>query len=115
MSIEVDLLRNEQAQKRLVGQVLPGEIATFSDYSQDSRSIIAVACYPDDSGGEVYYFANDGFREDAHFRAIDPEYFTDQNRLATISAGGTYERDVVTPERRIGRLFISHMLADQEG
>lgn len=112
MSISVDFSTPEQGNKILLPPVTPGEIETISDYSQDSRSIIAITCYQQDDGGAVHFFPDEYFTEANPTHKIEPENLHAENRLAIITFGGKFERDIITIDRKKGHLVLQHILAN---
>lgn len=112
MSISVEISFLEQGNKLLLPPVTPGEIITMSDYSQNNRSVIAITCHSDDDGGEVHVFSNEDLPENNQSRIIYPENLHPENRLAVITAGGKYERDIVTSARKKGHLVLQHILGN---
>lgn len=113
MTIEVAMQRrpgnNENDDKIVLGHIVPGEIATFSDYQGNVRQVVSVHCRPDDSCGEVYAFANPGYIEGQDIRLIPWTDYRGQTAEAIIPSGGNYERDVMAESRRISHLIFTHM------
>lgn len=91
-----------------IGTVPPGELGSFSDFSDGTRKTLVVHCREDNMGGEVYCMTEDAFEESLRYRAIPLHLFTEENLEAVIEQGETYERDIVTRLRQFGRLILSH-------
>ena len=111
MSIEVSMLLAEMSVAVPLQPIRAGQIATMSDYSLNSASILTAHCFEDDSGGEFYYFPNDGFAEDPRLRAADLSCYTPETKLAVIGRGGRFEHDILTSSRRAARLIFQHVVA----
>jgi hypothetical protein len=113
MTIEVSLKRANENVEVEIGQIVPGQIITFSDFSESVRKIISVYCLPDDTGGEVYVTGSEPLGETSTLRAMPPEAYLGQEPEATIGYGGNYERDIVMETRHAARIIFQHIPATQ--
>lgn len=110
MTIEVGFVPEGSDVKVVVGEIALGCYGTFSDYSAGgNRTVISAFCRDDDSGGEVFAFDNEGFPEVGPWRVLPAEVHAEQNRVAVISRGDSYERDITTETRKKGRLILTHL------
>lgn len=111
MTIEIATLPEPENRttKNVLGYVVPGEIATFSDFGSGERQTVSVYCFPDDSGGEVYSFANPGYAQVRDFRIVSLWDYLSQTPEAVITTGGNYERDITTEARQVGHVLFTHI------
>lgn len=109
MTIEVGVIPEAVGEKRVLGEIVPGEFISLSDFSDNSWRVLSIICNPDNKGGLVYSFDNEGFAQTDLLRGIPLEAYTDENLEATIGFGKTYEREVITEARDKARLILTHM------
>lgn len=88
--------------------IVPGEVVTMTDHGQAEPYLLAVQCFGDDSGGDVYHFPDDGSPSTPQIRLVDPENFSRNSLVAAIGRGGRYERDIITKTHHAARLIFTH-------
>ncbi len=116
MTIEVAFQRNveDEASRRVLGHIQPGAMGSFSDFSSGERHVVVVGCHPDDSGGEVYDFANPSHVDIGRARIITAEAFLHQGPDEVIDMGGSHERDIQLESGHIGHIVFTHMPAEAD-
>lgn len=108
MSLEVGLRAEGTEDVVQLGVIVPGEIGSFSDYSNNSRELISAMCLPNDRGGLVYRFNHEDFPETPRIRVVPLDMYTDDKLMAEVGWGGSFEMPITTETRRRGRLILVH-------
>jgi hypothetical protein len=112
MTIEV-AMQGQSAESRIVlGWIRPGEIATFSDFTNNERRVVSVQCRADDDGGEVYAFDDPGYVQSDTVRVVPADAYASHAPEAVIAKGDTYKRDVTMESRRIAHMIFTHLAPD---
>lgn len=112
MTIEVGYVAESTDFKVRLGFIVLGGYDVYADFSTDVRQTIAVHCFADNSGGEVFIFDHSDFPEAADIGVIPPEACGPDTFEAIIQKGGKYERDITLENRAVGRLVLTHILND---
>lgn len=111
MSLKLHFIERGAPEAQVLGEVMPGECATFLDISRDEPVVYAMVCLRKalqrQEGDWLYgrVYAGDM----TYLLEIPPDGLNPSNQVGDIVHRGHWHREVVSDERETGLLVVSHI------